>query len=279
MLPAFQGKEQIVKQFFRPEGFCQSFHLQTIITAYNLGREFHAHVRPRFGRLLQDIDFLEHFFPAFRPADGLFPVKGTQLFDNRLLMPDFLLLVHIGIPSGRTQLFFFYRIVGVIPMKDGDLRAVYFNNFIGYFIQKIPVVGNDKYCALIIQQVGFQPRDGRHIQMVGRFIQNDEIRLAQQKLAQGNPGFLPSGKRGGLFGKFFLRKTKSLEDTGDFAFIAIAVRLFKLMRVEGILFHKGCEGLPLDMLHFQLTASDFFLQPDDVPFHLQQLVIYGIFAV
>ena len=121
----------------------------------------------------------------------------------------FLLLIHIGVPSGGTQLFFFNRIVGIVTGEDRYLRAVYFNDLRGYFIQKIPVMGNDEHSPLIIQQIVFQPGDGRHVQMVGRLIQYYQIGFAKQKLSQGDTGFLSSGKSGGLFGKFFLGKSQS----------------------------------------------------------------------
>lgn len=43
--------------------------------------------------LFHGLYLFQHLFPALRPLDGLFPVKGAQLFDDRLLVLDFLLLV------------------------------------------------------------------------------------------------------------------------------------------------------------------------------------------
>ena len=54
------------------------------------------HIIAHLCGLFQHLHFLEHLFPAFRPADGFLPVKGAQLFNDGLLMFDFLLLVHPG---------------------------------------------------------------------------------------------------------------------------------------------------------------------------------------
>ena len=85
-------------------------------------------------------------------------------------MLDLTLLVHIGIPGSNAQLFLFYGIIGVIPHKGRSLGLIDLDDFSGNPVQKIPVVGDNENGSLIIKQVGLQPGDRVHIQMVRRLV-------------------------------------------------------------------------------------------------------------
>ena len=65
------------------------------------------------------------------------------------------------------------------------------------------------------------------IQMVGRLIKKQDVRLGKEKLTKGNTGSLTSGKGSDRLVKVFRRKTKSLQDSGNLTFISIAVFPFK----------------------------------------------------
>ena len=71
-------------------------------------------------------------------------------------------------------------------------------------------MGHDNDAAAVAFKVCLQPGDGFHIQVVGRLIQKQDIRLGEKQLAQGNAGFLPSGKGVDVFGEFLLLKSKAL---------------------------------------------------------------------
>ena len=58
-------------------------------------------------------------------------------------MLDFLLLVHIGIPLGYAELFFFDGIVGIVAGKYGGTSVVDFNDFGSQPVQEEAVMGND----------------------------------------------------------------------------------------------------------------------------------------
>ena len=92
-------------------------------------------------------------------------------------MLDFLLLFHIGIVSGRAQNFFFGGIFGIITGKNSGLRVVNFNYFVGNSIQKIAVMGDDDHSAFITSKISFQPCDGRHIKVIRRLVQNNQVRF------------------------------------------------------------------------------------------------------
>ena len=96
-------------------------------------------------------------------------------------------------------------------------------------IQEITVVGNDEHRAVVCFQEIFQPFNGSNVQMVGRFVQQQQIRLGQQKFTQIYTGFLSTGKLGQRAVKFILPKTKAFQYTFQPAFVTITVVLFKFV--------------------------------------------------
>ena len=59
----------------------------------------------------------------------------------------------------------------------------------------------DQYSSRVGEQIIFQPGDAFHIQVVGRLIKKQDIRLGQKKLAKSDPCFLASGKGFYLLGE------------------------------------------------------------------------------
>ena len=57
--------------------------------------------------------------------------------------------------------------------------AINFERPIGDIIQKIAIMGNQDYRAFIIDQIILKPIDGLSVQMVGRLIHQEKIRLGQ----------------------------------------------------------------------------------------------------
>ena len=57
-------------------------------------------------------------------------------------------------------------------------------------VQKIAVVGDDDDRPGVVHQIGFQPRDGFHVQVVGRLVQKDDVRFGEQELTEGDARFL-----------------------------------------------------------------------------------------
>ena len=76
MLPLFQFKGEPVKEGERSEGFGQAFYLQNVVSALKFGLQFQMHVGAHFDGFFQRLYFIKHFFSAFRPLDGFFPIKG-----------------------------------------------------------------------------------------------------------------------------------------------------------------------------------------------------------
>ena len=64
-----------------------------------------------------------------------------------------------------------------IAHEHTNISVVDLYNFCYNLIKKISVMGNDKYRTFIIHQIILQPGNGIHIQMIGRFVQKNDIRI------------------------------------------------------------------------------------------------------
>ena len=73
--------------------------------------------------------------------------------------------------------------------------AVQFDDAGGQAVEEDAVVGNEDERAGKAQQVRFEPLDGTDVEMVGRFVQEQQFRVADQRLRQGHPALPAAGKR------------------------------------------------------------------------------------
>ncbi|MNC50321.1 hypothetical protein D3C75_995540 [compost metagenome] len=76
-------------------------------------------------------------------------------------------------------------IVSRIPCQLGELQMVH---HINDFIHKFSIMGNQQKCIRVLLQVISQPVNVLNIQVVGRLIKQQYIRLLQQQLGQQNLG-------------------------------------------------------------------------------------------
>ncbi len=142
------------------------------------------------------------------------------------------------------DLCFLYSIITVITGKNRHLTAIQLYHFLYHFVQEITVMADNYHRSFVIEQKCFQPGNGTDIQMIGRLVKENHIRLRHQKLAQADPGALPPGQFFHMLCKLLLCKSQTFEDAYNFAFIRIAALPFKFQIQTVITVHKV----------FQLTA-------------------------
>ena len=85
------------------------------------------------------------------------------------------------------------------------LAAIEFQNPASNVVQEVSIVGDGNDRAVVILQRSLQPMDRIRIQVVGRFVQQQQIRFFQQQLAECDTTFfstrkLSSRRRLGLAG-------------------------------------------------------------------------------
>ena len=73
---------------------------------------------------------------------------------------------------------------GIIARIASELSVVDMQDDVGDAVQKIPVVGNDDQGATVTFEPVFKPQDGIQIEVVRRFIQQQQIGRAHQRLCQ-----------------------------------------------------------------------------------------------
>ena len=146
-----------------------------------VAREFKAERRVDVGRSNQ-----LHPLQFFQAALGLLGFgglgleAGNKLFDfghtGLLLLEQHLLL---------GQFFGTNAFVGaVVARVHGQLLVVQVDNMIGHTVDEIAVVGNKQQGARVFAQVAFQPQGRFQIQVVGGFVQQQQVGRHHQCLSQ-----------------------------------------------------------------------------------------------
>ena len=69
--------------------------------------------------------------------------------------------------------------VGVIALITGDGMIFQFHHAGGNLVEEIAVMGDDQHAAAIGAQKTFKPLNHPDVEMVGRLVQKEEIRLPQ----------------------------------------------------------------------------------------------------
>ena len=118
---------------------------------------------------------------------------------------------------------------------------------------------DDQHRTRILPQVSFQPFGPFQIEMVGRLVQNQQVRLPHQFPGQSDPGLLPPGKLRRRASQFLLGKTQSQRYLANPAVHRIAVGMLKPGHDFGILieqFRSRCFSRRGDLL-FQLPHPGF----------------------
>ncbi|MNX62780.1 hypothetical protein D3C86_937570 [compost metagenome] len=79
---------------------------------------------------------------------------------------------------------------GVVAFPGDTLAAVQLQDPARHVVEEVAIVGDGDDCALVVVQEALQPGHGFRIQVVGRLVQQQHVRLFQQQTAQGYPAAL-----------------------------------------------------------------------------------------
>ena len=91
----------------------------------------------------------------------------------------------------------------IIALVGNALAAVELEDPAGDIVEEVAVVGHDQDRAGIVAQMAFQPRHRLGVEMVGRLVQQQELRLVEQQLAERDAAALAARKLGhvGIVGR------------------------------------------------------------------------------
>ena len=79
---------------------------------------------------------------------------------------------------------------GIVTGEDFNFSKVDVDHVGRNRVKEVAVVGNDDYQVFKIHQEVFQPDDGICVQVVGRFIENQDIRVTKKRLRQEHTNLL-----------------------------------------------------------------------------------------
>ena len=83
---------------------------------------------------------------------------------------------------------------GVIALVGNAAAAIELENPAGHVVEKIAVMGDDQNGAGIIAQMPLEPGDGLGVEMVGRLVEQEQVGLIEQQLAERDAAALAAGE-------------------------------------------------------------------------------------
>jgi hypothetical protein len=101
---------------------------------------------------------------------------------------------------------FLLEIIAVVAAIFYKVTPMDFTDLVAYAVQKVSVVRNHQKGQVEILKIGLEPFDDLDIQMICRFIKNQQIWLAKQKTHDGDPFLLTTGQL--INGLLQISKTK-----------------------------------------------------------------------
>ena len=92
--------------------------------------------------------------------------------------------------------FFVFQKSGVIALVEIQFALFQFQHTVADRFQKIPIVGHQQQGRFLVAKPVLQPFDGVQIQVVGGFVQQNQVGFGDHHGGQGNPLALTTRKGG-----------------------------------------------------------------------------------
>jgi len=98
-----------------------------------------------------------------------------------------------------------------------------FRDLVDHYIEEVAVVRDQHQCMRIIVQIFFQPVARFEIEVVGGFVQQEQVRLLQEQFGERQPHLPAARKFVGLALPVFFAKAQPLQHAPHFSFDRVAV--------------------------------------------------------
>ena len=189
----------------------------------------------RFRLLRRQFDHV-HLVQFLLSGHGHVPRRHTRLVSRHKILQfrDFLLLTIIC----RFQLRLFHRVnlleFVIIAHIAVQLLIIHMVNQVDNAVEKRDVMRYEDKRVFIIIQIPFQPLNMNCIQIIGRLVQKQDVRLFQEKLSQQHLGTLSAGQLCHIPVQSDIRKPQGAPDLFHFRIDHI-----KIMGGQKLLDHAG----------------------------------------
>ena len=196
----------------------------------------------------EKLHFVQLLLPAVGHAPGGHP--GFVPGDEILFLLDFRLLPFIGcffLAPFQGRHFLELFIVPGIPVQ---LQVVHMPDDVGHRIQEGHVMGNQDKGVFIILEVPGKPLDVFRIQIVGGFVQQQDVRILQQQFGQEHLGPLAPGQFVHLVFQADVPEPQTPGHFLDLGIQVVVVRRFQPFLDFSHFFHEPVHFLRGSAFHF-----------------------------
>ena len=219
-------KRDILQQLHAVLGIVQVRYLQDVLACLPVGRKGNPGIAAAGGRHLLDGQLVQEL-PAAGSLLGLGLVAGKAL-DERLQLPDLILPAFLLVVHERL-----HHLAGFVPEIivadiELDLVVVDIHNMGTDVVQEPAVMADHDQRAREFHEEILKPGDGAVVQVVGRLVQQEDVRISEQRLGQQHLELVAGLELAHHHGMFFRGNSQPRQQGSGVAFRVPAVHFGKL---------------------------------------------------
>ena len=166
---------------------------------------------------------------ALEPVELALPAARLLALDARLVAADVLLrlldvrlLLLVGGGERRAAVVLHAQEIAVVPLVVRDRLVVELEDARCDAVEEIAVMADEQHAAPIVAQERLEPLRHADIEMVRRFVEEEEIRLTHERLREADARLLPAGEMLDVFLEILLREAESERHAAQAALVVVA---------------------------------------------------------
>ena len=167
---------------------------QYLVAARRSRRELHADGLRGLLRLFKAHHFVEHLLAAFRRDDVAFAVPAALLCDIGLLPRDLLLLILVVLLGDLAVDVARLDALRVAARVEFCAVMLDLQGLVRDAVEEVTVVRNDHDAFFVGNEIVLEPAEGLDIEVVGRLVEEQNVRLARKLSRKGKARALTARK-------------------------------------------------------------------------------------
>ena len=184
-----QAEVQIVEQHLFAKGLLQVFRLNNdVAQALAVCNVDLSHLDLFLGI------FGQEFFVSLETGLALCLASLRALLDPFLFASEALLTVRFALFFVLHAFKLLVKPLGIIAFPRNAAAAVNFQNPVRHVVKEVTVMGHENHGALVFAEVAFEPSNRFGIEVVRRFVQEQQIRFFEEQAAKGHAALFTAGK-------------------------------------------------------------------------------------